>query len=257
MNVSEFMKMKNLTLNKVNKKVATFSLLCFFVVNLSFAQSSIEDIDVRTGENGSVVVDFSFSGEVPQPETFSTQLPPRLAMDFSNTVNASSQRNIPVGYGSTKGIRLVSSNDKTRVVVDLMNPVEHEITYSGNVLSLSLQGSNRQARSSTSEANSVNMVDFRRGMDGQGIIQIGLTNSDAIINYSESMGKVTVEIDNSQLDAAMDKKLDVIDFATPVTYVDARQSGNDVKIEIDVNGPYEKVVYQTGNEYTIEIEEQV
>ena len=55
----------------------------------------------------------------------------------------------------------------------------------------------------------------------------------------------------------MDKKLDVIDFATPVTYVDARQSGNDVKIEIDVNGPYEKVVYQTGNEYTIEIEEQV
>ena len=137
MNVSEFMKMKNLTLNKVNKKVATFSLLCFFVVNLSFAQSSIEDIDVRTGENGSVVVDFSFSGEVPQPETFSTQLPPRLAMDFSNTVNASSQRNIPVGYGSTKGIRLVSSNDKTRVVVDLMNPVEHEITYSGNVLSLS------------------------------------------------------------------------------------------------------------------------
>ena len=257
MNVSEFMKMKNLTLNKVNKKVATFSLLCFFVVNLSFAQSSIEDIDVRTGENGSVVVDFNFSGEVPQPETFSTQLPPRLAMDFSNTVNASSQRNIPVGYGSTKGIRLVSSNDKTRVVVDLMNPVEHEITYSGNVLSLSLQGSNRQARTSSSEANSVNMVDFRRGMDGQGIIQVGLSNPDAIINYSESLGKVTVEIDNSQLDAAMDKKLDVIDFATPVTYVDARQSGNDVKIEIEVNGPYEKVVYQTGNQYTIEIEEQV
>ncbi len=256
MNVSEFMKMKNLFLNVVNIKSGLLALCCLFVVNQAFAQSNIEDIEVRTGENGAVVIDFKFTDATMVPEVFSTNLPPRLALDFASTSNSSNQRNVIIGNGGAKGMRVVSSNDKTRVVIDLMNPLAHELSTSQNVVSLKLLNDNTTRRQvSRATETRVHDVDFRRGAEGQGVVKIGLSNSDAVINYSESLGKITVEVANSDLDESMDKKLDVIDFATPVSYVDARKSGDSVKIDIEISGPFEKVVYQTGSLYTIEINE--
>lgn len=256
MNESEFMKMKSLLISTISKKGFLAALFCVVATGQSLANSSIDDISVRTGEMGAVVIDFKFSGDAVAPEVFSTNLPPRLALDFSQTENSTNKRNMAIGTGSAKGLRVVSSNDKTRVVIDLLNQVQHEVTATGNTVSVSIMNVNRQTRSTASNNATIDMVDFRRGKDGEGIIQLGLSSSDAIINYSESLGKISVEISNAQLSENMDKKLDVIDFATPVTYVDARQKGSDVKVEIDINGPYEKVVYQTGQQYTIEIKEQ-
>ncbi|MCX7554470.1 type IV pilus secretin PilQ [Marinicella sp. S1101] len=250
------MKMKSLLISAINKKSVLAALFCVVATGQSLANSSIDDISVRTGEMGAVVIDFKFSGDAVAPEVFSTNLPPRLALDFSQTENSTNKRNMAIGTGSAKGLRVVSSNDKTRVVIDLLNQVQHEVTAAGNTVSVSIMNANRQARLTASKDTTIDMVDFRRGKDGEGIIQLGLSSSDAVINYSESLGKISVEIANAQLEENMGKKLDVIDFATPVTFVDVRQKGTDVKVEIDINGPYEKVVYQTGQQYTIEIKEQ-
>lgn len=253
MNVSEFMKIKNVFLSRMNMKKIIFTLFCILVTQQSVAQSSIENIDVRTGQDGAVVVDFTFSNNAVLPELFTTNLPPRLALDFAATENASNVRNMAVGTGSAKGLRVVSSGDKTRVVIDLLNQVNHEVSINNNVVSLIMTGKDFIRNSSSNNVTNVEIVDFRRGAEGQGVVQVGLSDSDAIINYSETLGKVTIEVANSQLAESMDKKLDVIDFATPVSYVDSRQTGNDVKIDIEVSGPYDKVVYQTGNTYTVEI----
>jgi type IV pilus assembly protein PilQ len=257
MNVSEFMKMNNLLLSRMSMKKFIFTLFCMVLTLQTLAQSSIENIDVRTGQDGAVVIDFTFSNSAVQPELFSTNLPPRLALDFSTTENDSNIRNMAIGTGSAKGLRVVSSGDKTRVVIDLLNQVSYDVSTNNNTVSLSLTSKGFVRSESSDKITSVELVDFRRGVDGQGIIQVELSNSDAIINYYETLGKVTVEVANSQLAESMDKKLDVIDFATPVSYVDSRQTAGDVKIDIEVSGPYEKVVYQTGNLYTVEIKEQV
>ncbi len=257
MNVSEFMKMNNLFLSRMSMKKFIFTLFCMMLTLQSLAQSSIENIDVRTGQDGAVVIDFTFSNTTVQPELFSTNLPPRLALDFSATENASNVRNMAIGTGSAKGMRVVSSGDKTRVVIDLLNQVTYEMSTVENTVSLSITGKDFVRSQNSNNITNVEVVDFRRGTEGQGIIQVELSNSDAIINYSETLGKVTVEVANSQLHESMDKKLDVIDFATPVSYVDSRQTAGNVKIDIEVSGPYEKVVYQTGNLYTVEIKELV
>jgi len=256
MNESEFMKMKSLFLSSKNMKKVIFALFSLFLTQYSLAQSSIEGVEVRTDGNGDVIIDFEFNNGVVQPELFSTNLPPRLALDFVGTENRSNVRNMAIGTGSAKGLRVVSGGDKTRVVIDLLNQVTHEVSVNNNIVSLSLRGKSVSRRATGSNnSSSVEVVDFRRGIEGQAVIQVQLSNADTLINYSESLGKVTVDISNSQLDESMDKKLDVIDFATPVTYVDARQTGNSVKIDIEISGPYEKVVYQTGSQYTVEIKE--
>jgi len=51
----------------------------------------------------------------------------------------------------------------------------------------------------------------------------------------------------------MDRIIDVIDVATPVAYVDARQSGQAVNIEVYPVGEFVHSAYQTGNEYVLEV----
>ncbi|WP_198538173.1 type IV pilus secretin PilQ [Marinicella sediminis] len=222
-----------------------------------YAQNAINNIDVKTGENGAVIIEFEFDGAPTLPEVFSTNLPPRLALDFAGTSNNTNQRNINIGTGSAKGLRLVSANNKTRVVVDLMNEAQHSLDIKGNVIELSLTDSRRSFnRTVSATQSSVDFIDFRRGDEGQGVISVELSRPDTGINLSEINGKIIVEINNSNLTEAMDRKLDVIDFATPVTFVDARQSGTDVKIEIESNGIVDKMAYQTGNRYTVEVKER-
>jgi len=250
---------KQLLISKNNMaKYTCMLMLLLMSFGHVYAQNAINNIGVSTGENGAVIIRFDFENTPAMPEVFSTNLPPRLALDFENTVNNSDQRSMNIGTGSAKGVRMVSANNKTRVVIDLMNEAEHNMTIEGNSLELSLTDVRRfTGRTSSSQNNNIDFIDFRRGEEGQAVVIIELSQSDAGINLSEVNGKITVEINNATLSEAMDRKLDVIDFATPVSFVDARQSGKDVKVEIEANGIVDKMAYQTGNRYTVEVKERI
>jgi type IV pilus assembly protein PilQ len=49
------------------------------------------------------------------------------------------------------------------------------------------------------------------------------------------------------------RRLDVMDFATPVTTVDTLRTNRDTRVVISANGNYEQLAYQSDNEFTIEI----
>jgi type IV pilus assembly protein PilQ len=49
------------------------------------------------------------------------------------------------------------------------------------------------------------------------------------------------------------QRLDVVDFATPVSSVDALRVGDGTRLVIAASGDYEQLAYQTDNIYTIEI----
>lgn len=230
-------------------------LLCVFIGQAA-AQSEIQDVNLKSGENGSVVVNFEFNGAITEPEVFVTNVPARVALDFSGTVNSSGKRNLAIGIGVAKGLRMVSTDSKTRAVIDLLSVGEHSISVSGNTVSLTLKGQKVVNNTSKSSNSTVNLVDFRRGEDGQGVVQLSFNSPNAVVNLTENNEKIMIEILGASLSESMDRKLDVIDFATPVSYVDARQSGSNVKIDIEANGLYEHMAYQTGNQYTLEITEK-
>ncbi|MCX7544671.1 type IV pilus secretin PilQ [Marinicella gelatinilytica] len=227
-----------------------------FLVSQANAQSAIEDVSLSSGENGVVEISFEFSGPVAEPKVFSTNLPPRLALDFENTKNNSDMDNQSIGIGQAKGLRIVSAGSKTRAVIDLTGPSEHSIKTENNVVVVTVMPGDRYVQQSRQQAVVINDIDFRRGEDGQAVVQLGLTDPNAIINISENMDKVVIEIANANLEESLDLKMDVIDFATPVKYVDARQRGSDVKIELEAKGAFDKMAYQTGNRYTVEISEK-
>lgn len=242
--------------NSTATKLNLIGLILCFLMSQVNAQSTIENVTLNSGENGAVKINFEFSGPVTEPKIFSTNLPPRLALDFENTRNNSNMESQSIGIGQAKGIRVVSAGNKTRAVIDLTGLAEHAITSQGNSVTVTILPNQRSVVQANQQAVTVNDIDFRRGEDGQAVVQVGLSDPNAIINISENMDKVVIEVANASLDESLDVKMDVIDFATPVKYVDARQRGGDVKIELEAKGAFDKMSYQTGQQYTVEISEK-
>lgn len=234
-------------------------LMLMLVSTTIMAQLKLESVDYNSGQDGSVEFILKFDGNITKPEVFMTTHPARLAFDMLGVQNDSGVKLMPIAKGNTKSLRIVSANNKTRAVIDLISSSHHELNVDGNQLSVKLSGSKNIVTNTNLNDSSykIENVDFRRGTDGQGKIIIDFNKPGALVNLRDSSDKIHLEINATELPEQFDNRLDVIDFATPVSYVDVRQRNGNVKIDITGTGSYEHSSYQTGNRYVIEIIEAV
>ncbi|MBK5967852.1 MULTISPECIES: type IV pilus secretin PilQ [Thiorhodovibrio] len=95
-------------------------------------------------------------------------------------------------------------------------------------------------------------IDFRRGADGAGRVIISLPSSTTPVNVREQGTSVMVDIGNTQLPQRLFRRLDVVDFATPVVAVESRAEGEDIQVKIDTTEDYDYLAYQSDNLFTVE-----
>ncbi len=105
----------------------------------------------------------------------------------------------------------------------------------------------------TSAAKEIRNIDFQRGEQGEGNLVIDLSDSSITPNIEEQGGKIRVTFAKTQLPEAMRARLDVKDFATPVNFVNASVSGDNVSIVIEPTGFYDYLAFQADNRLTISV----
>ncbi len=203
------------------------------------------------------------------PSNFATENPARIAIDLANTKLGMNKRVVPLSVGVARDIRLVESGGVTRVVVSLARMVPYNIRTEGKMILIELQSGGRQrsdeesgssiARSLLPSAPSlapmatVENIDFRRGIDGEGKIVVVLDDPDAVVDLKESGGKIIIDILNTKLPDELERRLDVTDFATPVISIDSYNHNGNTRLAISAAGEYEHLAYQAGDSYTIEV----
>lgn len=96
-------------------------------------------------------------------------------------------------------------------------------------------------------------IDFRRGDDGAGRLVVKFDRAGAAPDLRNLGSSVVVDVGNAEIPAALQRGLNVVDFATPVQRVDARPSGKGTQLVLSTQGAFESLAYQTGNEYVVEI----
>ena len=248
--------MKN---NHANKFAARHVFCLFAGLLLSFvasAQNRLTDLQTMTNDDGSLEIVFVFDDAITAPKIFATEVPPRIAVDLFDVENATGKRNINVASGSVKDVRLVSAGNRTRAVLDLTQNANFDTQVEGNRLKIKVEANDRsgsrQMMASHKQAEIQN-IDFRRGKKGQGKVILKFSNPDVVVNTLETADGVILEIHNAQLPAELDRKLDVVDFATPVSYIDTHQKGDTVRVQVETSQANEHYAYQTGDQYVLEV----
>jgi type IV pilus assembly protein PilQ len=246
---------------------AAMLALCALSAN---AQESnrLQDIQVQSLPGQRVELKLILSGTAPDPLAFTIEDPARIALDLPETTLGLSSRRRDVNLGPLDTVLTAEANGRTRVVLNLDSMVPYDTRKSGNTIFVTLgagegnaavtQFAGSSAPASTpsfasSGERQINSVDFRRTRDGGGRVMINLSDPSTPVDIRQEGGRVVAVFKDTALPAELMRRLDVMDFATPVTTVDTLRTNLDTRIVITAEGKYEQLAYQSDNEFTIEI----
>jgi type IV pilus assembly protein PilQ len=230
------------------------------------ASTTLKDIHAETLPGGRVALHLDFAkGPVPQPRIFTTDDPPRIAVDLPDTTNAAA-RHTDVGVGSTSGVTAVSAGGRTRVLVELMRSSTYQTRVEGDSLVLTVNNGSEaeptttaatidpsKALPSAMDGPAVTNIDFRRGANGAGRVLIDFAGPGAHANMHRQGDKIVVDLGHVHLPASQAQRLDVLDFATPVQSIATRATANGARMDIAFKGAVDTSSYQTGNQYVVEV----
>ena len=228
------------------------------------AESVLKDISYQAMPGGRIDLTLKFSGGVPAPKIFTTDNPPRIAVDLANTQVGLAKRRVEIGTGSTSSVTAVSAGGRTRVVVDLFHASSYSTHVEGDSLVMSIANGMTGAAAASaaytdpskmlaSATASVGNIDFRRGSNGSGEVVVSFEGNGASADMHREGDRVIVDFSNVKLPEKLAQRLDVNDFATPVSSVVTRPRPNGARMEIATHGVIEPSAYQTGNQYVVEI----
>ncbi len=96
-------------------------------------------------------------------------------------------------------------------------------------------------------------IDFRRGDDGAGRLILQFDGQGASPDLRTQGSSVLIDLGTAVLPAALQRQINVVDFATPVQRIDAKPMGKGAQLVLSTKGSFESLAYQTGNEYVVEI----
>jgi type IV pilus assembly protein PilQ len=203
-----------------------------------------------------------------EPLSFTVDNPARIAIDLPGTGLNLGERSQAIGVGHAESVTAVEADGRTRVVVNLAQLVPYEIETEGDTISLILEGTpvnlaadpvtapaaaSAQTMPGSATGASISDIDFRRGPTGEAQIVVDLSAPNIGINISEQGENVIVDFAETALPANLDRKLDVMDFATPAREIDTFPQGNGTRMVIKPSGLYEHLAYQSDNVFTIEL----
>ena len=197
------------------------------------------------------------------PLNFSINTPPRIAFDFANTGNGLDKSTLEFGEGELRSANVVQVGTRTRLVINLNQMLAYTSIFEGNNLIITLQGSTAKTMSSAparfAEAQpgvqkySLSNIDFRRGKNGEGRIHVDLSDVGIGIDVRQQGRKLVVDFNKASLPRNLQRKLDVVDFNTPVEGIDTFTQGDNVRMIIEPKGNWEHAAYQTDKRFVIEI----
>jgi type IV pilus assembly protein PilQ len=230
------------------------------------AASTLQNISYKTLPGGRVELRMSFdSNQVPQPNIFTTETPPRIAIDFPDTTNDAA-RHQDIGVGTTTGVSAVAAGGRTRVVVELMQASTYKSSVEGNSLVLVVNNGTQsqpvttaatidpsKALPSALDGPAISNIDFQRGPNGSGRVLINFAGAGANANMRRENGDIAVDVTHAQLPASQSQRLNVLDFATPVQSISPKSTPNGARIDIAYSGDVNVSSYQTGNQYVVEV----
>ncbi len=240
--------------------IATLMLVVWPAGVARAATLALESISHTTLPGDRVQIQLKLSGPAPQPGSFVIDNPARIALDFPNTVTRLPSKHFSIGVGVVRSVVAVEAGGRTRVVINLTRSVPYRTRVEGDNVYLTLNAGTTSAVANTSigrpakaVAGGINAIGFRRGAKGQGVVMVTLSDPNVAVDMQKQGNNIIVNFENSALPARLERRLNVVDFATPVKTIDTYSEGNNVHMVIAASGDYDDIAYQTDTHFTIEV----
>lgn len=262
----------NLLLHKFVKALFLLALALFPSLVMAEDQSAlsnkIESVDVSTLPGGRLSVRVRTTQPLTNPPAgFTLASPARIALDFPQVANGTGKTNIQAEQGVLKSISMAQGKERTRMVLNLANIMSYNTSLNGNEVAIVLQPQQANAGSTVEtkfsepkldgQKYAINKVDFMRGKNGEGRIVVDLSDPAVGINIKQKGKLIEVDFINTEVPADLQRRLNVINFNTPVMYVDTMKQGKNGHMVIEPKGNWEQSAYQADKKFIIDVRQVI
>jgi len=248
-------------------------LIIFLSNGLIFAQqipssptlfNTLRSINASNGQSGEIVVKLTLDQTLPvTPVGVSLNNPSRIYFDLNQVGSGLGKNYQETLEGDLRSINVVQIGDRTRVVLNLVKPMQHDIQMRDNVLLVKLVASPaKETRaspiriveaSSQKQINTLRDVDFRRGTLGEGRVMVDMTKTNANVDVKQQGDVILVDFANTSLPDNLVRRLDVLDFATPIQTIETTRAGDNVRMVVKPHGRWEHSARQSGSQFILEV----
>lgn len=247
--------------NSISVWVVSLAGVLLFA-NGALAANSLLQIDTQALPGDQVQLRLKLSEAAPQPLTFTVDNPARISLDLADTSIALPSRRIDVKRGVVDTVNVAEANGRTRVVLNLNSMVPYQTRVEGDTVLITVGSSVQASVASAAPAASaapvaaspaLSKVDFRRGTDGSGRVIVQMSSANITPSLKQEGGRIVVNFPKTAVADTLLRRLDVVDFATPVNTIETVRVSDGARVVISAGGDWEPVAYQTESQYTIEV----
>ena len=248
--------------------MAAIAATCLVLAGPVSAQTAVPNtieaiVAAPQGDNVAVRIDLKEALATP-PTGFSVAKPAKIAFDFPTTANGLGKTSVTFKEGDLQSANVVEVGGRTRVVLNLTRGMTYTTRLDGKSLyvllapipavgSLPERVTQFTAETSVGKRHALQDIAFRRGKDGEARIVVDLNDAGTGIDIRQQGKSLIVDFLKTSVPENLRRKLDVTDFGTPVTSVETKPLGENVRMTIMPHGLWEHNAYQSDNQFVVEV----
>jgi len=230
------------------------------------AANAIESITANQ-QGANVIVKIALKNAPDKPPiNFAITNPPRIALDFGATVNATGKTVLELNQGDLRGVNVVQAGERSRLVFNLKRSLNYATAIDGKSVILTIDGSGgvatavdatglpvARAAAAPAARQQLRDLDFRRGANGEGRVVVDLPNNQVAVDVRQTPTGVVVDFLKTGVPEALRRRLDVGDFGTPVSQITTVPQGENTRVTIEARGLWEQTVYQSETQLVVDV----
>ncbi len=247
------------------RRAAALVAISLGVLHQAWAQeSTLDDIRFASLPGNEFEVQLEFSGPPPEPRSYSIEEPARIVFDFEGVESALKERRHGLEFENARSAVVLTAGDRTRLILNLNRAAAYTADIDGNVATIRVGGDGRERAAEATpaekpssvargERRAITDVDFSRGEEGEGLVSLDLSDPNISVDTSKTGNRIKVNFYRTELPESLDRRLNVVDFATPIKTVDTTMDGSTTTVTIDAEGAYDYMAYQADERYVISV----
>lgn len=253
------------------RQVPLWRIICLWILLWSWgscvAGPTLQSADFTALPGENFRLRLSFDAPVAEPQSFGTEHPARIALDLPGVGNGLDKKPIPVHQAGVETVQAIAAGGRTRVILNLAVAAPYAVRAEGRFVYVTLQSGKAEVAADriapapvvvterpVTSGTQVENVDFRRGEKGEGRLLVTLSDPKSVVSLREEGRSVIADLPGTSLPGRLARRLDVLDFATPVKWIEAMPVGQGTRLLITpVSDQYDYSSYQSGKLLTVEL----
>jgi type IV pilus assembly protein PilQ len=229
-----------------------------FLLVAALELNSVQSVDYAVLHPGEVLIRIELARTLAQPPSgFRTFHPaPSVVLELPET-STIEKKTIQPERGLVSRIRLIGHAKGTRVVIDLTASATYEAALEGHTLLVTLRrtppvrsGERWRRFGAAPPQYMLRDLRFERGPGGEGRVIVN-AGPAAGIDVRHEGRRLLVHFLNAGIDA--ERRLDVMDFATPIEAIEARSAGPNAVLAVETGGNFEYSARQSDGVFVLTV----